>query len=327
MASLKEKWQTYNATIGLFVATLAWGASFFLIKGATAQIGVWPFMFWRFGIASLVMVVLFPMKVIKAKWHTIWRGFISGSLLFSTISLQTYGLQTTSAGKAGFITSLYVPLVPILGWVIYKLRRPKVSLKPKESPISYRHIVVAMISVFGLYILTDSSTGAGGFRGWWNDVNSGDIWTFACAVAAALQILYVERVTKLEPDSIALGLWQFIGCFFFIAVSGLVITAAAPGPFVQAQWNPLHWPQFTVISAVFNAIFSTCVGFVMQIVCQKYLGALKAALIFALEAPFATGFAFLFMNEVLSLKEFIGAAIVFLVSIIPNRWLKTQGGE
>jgi drug/metabolite transporter (DMT)-like permease len=65
----------------------------------------------------------------------------------------------------------------------------------------------------------------------------------------------------------------------------------------------------------------------MQIICQKYLGALKAALIFALEAPLATGFAFLFMNEILTPKEFIGAAIVFLVSIVPDRWLKETNGS
>jgi len=60
----------------------------------------------------------------------------------------------------------------------------------------------------------------------------------------------------------------------------------------------------------------------MQIICQKSLGALKSALIFALEAPFALMFSFLFMGEILTLKEFVGAVIVFLVSIVPDNWLR-----
>jgi drug/metabolite transporter (DMT)-like permease len=309
LASLKEKWKTYNATLGLFIATLAWGASFFLVKKATSQIGVWPFLFWRFGFSSLLMVIIFPLKFLRAKAHTIKHGFLVGALLAFTIMTQTFGLQMTSAGKSGFLTSLYVPLVPILGWVF------------KKPNITHRHFLVAFISAFGLYILTDTAA-SHSVTEWWREVNPGDLWTLAAALFAALHILYTEHITQKESDSIALGLWQFIGCFSFIFLATL--TQKSPEPFVPLEWNPLRWPSFALGSLLFNAIFSTCFGFITQIVCQKYLGALKAALIFALEAPFATGFAFLFMNEILTPKEFIGAAIVFLVSIVPDSWLKAK---
>src|SRR5271155_1554441 len=104
--------------IGLFVAVLCWGASFFSVKHATSQVGVWPFLLYRFGIASSTLVLLFPKKFFKAKASTIWKGGVLGVLLFLTIWTQTEGLQITTAGRSGFITSLYVPFTPLIAWLL-----------------------------------------------------------------------------------------------------------------------------------------------------------------------------------------------------------------
>lgn len=313
MASLKENWNKHMAASGLFAATLCWGASFFLVKKAILQVGIWPFMFWRFGLASALMAVFFPKKLLYSSRETMVRGLKLGGLLFLAIYTQTQGLLYTSAGKSGFLTALYVPLIPILGWIIF---RQKAHL---------RHFLVAFIAVLGLYILTDNS-GHGSVRTvsqWWSDINIGDLWTVGTAMISAIHILVTEKFTRREPDSLALGMWQFIGCFAFVTAGTLFQfnnTTSAP-----LNWDVLSWPSFAIGSAIFNAIFTTCFGFMMQIICQKSLGALKSALIFALEAPFSLGFAFLFMGEILTTKELIGATIVFLVSIVPDGWLR--GGK
>ncbi len=161
------------------------------------------------------------------------------------------------------------------------------------------------------------------FSQWWKDINGGDVWTIFAALVSAVHILVTEKFTRKESDSLALGLWQFMGCFGCV-VLGTLYQYNNVYTFLPLKWNIMSWPSFAIGSAIFNAIFTTCFGFMMQIICQKRLGALKSALIFALEAPFSLGFAFLFLGEVLTTKEFIGAGIVFLVSIVPDSWLKGQ---
>src|ERR1700683_3975775 len=97
----------HTASAGLFLSTMCWGASFFLVKQATAQVGIWPFMFWRFTLACIFLGLIFPNKLMAPQRATVKRGFILGGLLFLAIWTQTEGLQQIGAGKSGFLTSLY----------------------------------------------------------------------------------------------------------------------------------------------------------------------------------------------------------------------------
>jgi drug/metabolite transporter (DMT)-like permease len=303
----------HASAAGLFIATLGWGASFFLVKKATFLVGIWPFLFWRFLLSVILMVLFFPRKFFKPQRSLIVHGGVLGTLLFLAIWPQTIGLQLTTAGKSGFLTALYVPFVPVFGWLLMR----------KE--VSYRHFIVVVLALLGLYILTDKSEGT--FESWWKELNPGDLWTVFAAIAAALHILFTENFTRQEKDSIALGLWQFVAIFLAI-VFVLILGFGSKNPSIlKGEWNVFSWPAFALGSALFNAVVTTCFGFIMQIVCQKYLGALKSAVIFAMEAPFAVGFAFLFLGESLTPKEFVGAAIVFLVSIVPDGWLRHAEGE
>lgn len=236
------------------------------------------------------------------------RGITLGLLLFLTVWTQMQGLQFTTATRSGFITALYVPLTPLLGWLFFR------------KTVYLRQILIALIAVFGLYFLTNQKMTT--FPTWWRDVNPGDLWTLACAALAALHIIVTERFTRKEADSIALGLWQFIGCVLFTGVSVALRHNHGLGQQVPANWNIFDWPPFALMAIFILAVFCTAFAFVMQIVAQKQIGALKAALIFALEAPFSSGFAFTFLGEVMTSREFIGAAIVFLTSVTPEAWLK-----
>jgi drug/metabolite transporter (DMT)-like permease len=213
------------------------------------------------------------------------------------------------ASKSGFITALYVPFTPLLGWLIFRQK------------ISVRQLLVSFVALTGLYFLTQKQTPEN-FVSWWNSVNIGDLWTLATAVSAALHILVTEKFSRQQKDSLALGLWQFVFCFIFIAV-GVAFLVFSKVDLGVTNWNLVSWPRFSLGSVFFNAAITTCFAFMMQIIGQRTIGSFKAALIFALEAPFATGFAYVFTGEVMVAKELIGAAVVFLTSIIPEKWLKT----
>jgi drug/metabolite transporter (DMT)-like permease len=296
-----------RATGALFLASVAWGASFFLVKKATSLVGVWPFLFYRFAIAVVILGLIFPQKIFKARKRLVLRGLFLGVLLFLVLWTQTKGLQETTATKSGFITALYVPFTPIMAWIL--LRKPLVA----------RQMIVALVSFFGLYLLTGVH-----HENWWRDLNPGDLWTLACACFAAIHIVFTGKISGEEADSFALGLWQFVACIIATLLSLLLNISGQTGD-IHGNWNLFSWPAFGVFSVLFNAIVSTAFGFMAQIVAQRYLSPLKAALIFALEAPFSSGFSYAFLGETLTLHEFSGAVTVFLTSIIPERWLIKSG--
>ena len=91
--------------------------------------------------------------------------------------------------------------------------------------------------------------------------------------------------------------------------------------------NPLIWSIPVKISLLFNIFLATIFAFLMQIVAQKYMGSLKVALIFAMEAPLAAIFGFVFLSEVMTGREMTGAVIIFLAGIIPEAWLKKGRGN
>jgi drug/metabolite transporter (DMT)-like permease len=299
--------------IGLFIATVGWGASFFLVKKATSEVGMWPFLLWRFGLATTALAILMPRKLTGANRALITKASALGVLLFLAIWTQTQGLQFTTATRSGFLTALYVPMTPIIGWMLFR------------HSIVWRQLAVALVAVGGLYVLTSAGNLGESFLEWWRDVNPGDLWTVATAVVSALHIVLTEKFSREERDSIALALWQFIFCFALVAI--VAGTLHNQAPLETGHWNVRDWSTFAWGSVIFNAAIATVFGFVMQIVGQKTVGALKAALIFALEAPFSSIFAFLFLSERLSLQEAAGALIVFLTSIIPEPWLKKRVEE
>lgn len=286
---------------------MAWGASFFLAKGAIKEVGVWPYLGWRFLLAPLVLGLMFPRKILSVNKDFLFYGFLSGGALFISIWSQTIGLQFTTAGRSGFITSLYVTFTPFMAWLILKQK------------ILMRQVFVALIAIAGLYLLTQQGE-LMGISQWLILMNKGDMWTILTAVATAAQIVVIERFARTEADSIAVGLWQFMGCA--VACIPLFSLYALTGGDLSGLWDPRGWSNFALGAMAFNVLVVTCFGFVMQIICQKTVGAFKAALIFGLEGPFAMIFGYLFLAEVMGPIEATGAALVFLTSIIPERWLK-----
>jgi drug/metabolite transporter (DMT)-like permease len=302
------------ALVGLILAVISWGASFFLAIQAIREVGVWPYLTWRFALAPLVLMAVFPKKFLGSSRALVGKGLLVGVSLFLAVWTQTMGLQYTTAGRSGFITALYVPFTPLIGWLLFR------------QVILFRQLAVAAVSALGLYMLTQRGDLVGGLNDWFTHINRGDIWTFFTAVATAAQIVLVDRFTREEPDSLALGLWQLVGCSLSavpcIAMAVWLGAGVSSGGSAVPLWNPLQWSGAALGALLFNVLIVTCFGFTMQVICQKSIGALKAALIFGLEGPFAALFGYAFLREIMGPAEACGAFLVFLTSIIPERWLK-----
>lgn len=282
-----------KGTLSLLFATVIWGFAFIAQSMGMEHIGPFTFQAIR---CMLAVAVLFPAsflldgrKLTKEesvqKWTdpVLWKaGAICGSALFVAASLQQIGLVSTDAGKAGFITAMYIVLVPILG----------LFLGQKPSPAA---IVSVLIAVAGLYLL--SCMNASG-------INPGDLCLMGCALAFAVQIRCIDRFAG-SVDGIRLN-----------CVQSLVVTVLSlPFMFLTESVDPGNilscWP-----SLVFAGVLSMGVAYSLQIAGQKHLDPTPASLIMSLESVFAALGGWLILKETMTTWEFIGCLLVFVAVIL-----------
>lgn len=291
----------FRGSLAILVATVIWGSAFIAQSVGMDYIGPFTFQTMRSVLAvPFLIIVIFaierdPKNTIK-KWldPKLWKaGLPCGIALFIAAGLQQMGIVTTSAGKAGFITAMYIVLVPILG--VFLRKRP-----PLTAWLSVG------LAVVGLYLL--SCVGVA-------QVNIGDLYLLGCALGYAVQITLVDQLGS-EVDGFRLNCVQSLFCGLF---SGLVMFATEDVVIsnILACWVPL----------VYAGIFSLGIAFSLQIIGQKHLEPTPAALIMSLESVFAVLFGWLLLNERLSNAELWGCVLVFgavILSQIPVK-KKTHG--
>jgi len=204
-------------------------------------------------------------------------GIICGILLFAACSLQQLGLLYTTAGKSGFITNLYIILVPLIG----------VLLGKKVNPLIWVSVVLAAI---GLFLLCGTQTMA---------IGKGELLTLGCSVAFAFHILYIDKVSD-QVDGVRLSSLQFFVC----GVISTVIMALfeSPNPQSIAQcWLPI----------CYAGILSSGVAYTFQIVGQAHTDPTTASLLMSLESVFSAVFGWILLNQTMRLREAVGCLVVF----------------
>lgn len=285
---MKEK---LKGSLLLAFATVIWGSAFVAQSAGMDLIGPFTFQTVRCLLAVIVLIpVIFLLdgknrKNFMGKWadKKLWRsGILCGIALFFAQSLQQVGLVYTDAGKAGFITAMYIVIVPILG--IFFKRKPTVAA-----------VISIFLAVVGLYLL--SCVGV-------TQINIGDVLMLLCAVAFALQITVVDRLAG-ELDSIRLNCIQSIVVTVLSAVFMLFTEKPQIQPIVDC-WLPL----------CYAGVLSMGVAYSLQIVGQKSLEPTTASLIMSLESVFAVITAWLILNERLNAWETAGCILVFSAVIL-----------
>ena len=281
----------------LLLTAAIWGFAFVAQRVGMQHVGAFTFNGIRFalGSVSLLPVIYFFNKKSKNEnpentkdfeeadlKTTIRSGLLAGCVLFIAASLQQVGLIYTTAGKAGFITSLYIVLVPILG----------IFLKQKTH---YTTWVGAFIAVVGLYLLSINES---------LTIEFGDLLEIIGAFFWAAHIQLIDRFVK-NVDAIKLSSVQFAAC----SVLSLIVA------FIFEDVN-LNGLTNALVPILYGGIMSAGVAYTLQAVGQKYAKPSHAAIALSMESVFAAIGGALLINEVLPTKGYAGCALMLLGMLI-----------
>ena len=286
----------------LLITAVAWGSGFLAQKeGASLE----PFTFngVRFLLAGLLLIPVFPLLdrlrgFTKNGQSTVGRksvftkaevlaGLICGLVLSAAANLQQVGMfYQADAGKAGFITALYIIFVPLIGLLAGR----------KISMVIWGCVFLGM---FGFYLLT--MAGQGSFS-----LEPGDFFILFCAIIFAGHIMIMERYAP-GLDGVRLASVQFI----VAGLSSLLMMALLEHP----TWEAIYACRKAI---AFGALVSTDIGYTLQVVGQQHADPTIASLLMSLEAVFAVIFGCIFLGEVLTMTEIWGCVVIFVAVVIPQ---------
>jgi len=271
----------------LLITAAIWGFAFVAQRVGLEYLGPFTFNAARFTLGSLSLLPLLfisrgerpasenilPRPSLKL---VVFGGFSAGFMLFMGMSLQQVGLVYTTAGKAGFITSLYVVIVPFLGLFWKQSTNPGIWIG-------------AVLAAFGLYFLSVTERFS---------VEFGDLLEFFCAFFWAGQVLIIGWLSPKIP-SVKLAFTQFVVC----AVLSFMVAVV----FEDISWNALIQATGPIL---YGGILSSGVAFTFQIMAQRHTHPAHASIIMSMEAVFAAIGGWLLLNEILSMRGLVGCGLM-----------------
>lgn len=292
----KETVPVRNSLLLLLTATI-WGIAFVAQSVSMDYIGGFTFNSIRSLIGSLTLlpVILLLSKPKSAEEKNrpqtssnqkilITGGICCGIILCLASNFQQFGIKYTTVGKAGFITACYIIIVPVIG----------IFLRKKCSPFIW---IAVILSLCGLYLLC--LTPGEGFA-----IGKGELLVLVCAFLFSIHILVIDHFSPLV-DGVKMSCIQFLtggilGAVFMLLFENpsiaMILSAAGP--------------------ILYTGIMSTGVGYTLQIVGQKGLNPTVAALILSLESVFSALSGYLFLHQVLTTRELIGCALMFIAIVL-----------
>lgn len=265
----------------LLAVAAMWGISFVWMKDILDQQDVYSFLFSRFLVASLVMLLANPRVITRLNREILTKGSVIGTALGLGYIFQTLGLDRTTPAITGFITGLYVVLTPLIAALLLKERLTKQA---------WFYIVLATA---GLAVLSVS--------GW--SIGTGEFFVLISALLFAVHILLLSQWSK-KFDAYALTFVQLATCALVSGIPASVNGFSAP-------------PDFQVWSVViFTAVFATFFAFVIQTWAQARISATKVAVILTMEVVFAALFSVALGAEPLTLRIVLGGSMVLIAMIM-----------
>ena len=272
-----------KADITLFIISIIWGSAFVAQRVAGQMGSVYLFNGFRYLLAALVVLPFVGRDTILSlpKTQYKWMG-IAGFLLFVASVLQQAGMLYTTAGNAGFITSLYVVLIPIVLFVFWR-----------EKP-HWLMVVAFGLAVVGAFLL---STG-GRF-----EVRAGDALEMAGALFWALHVIMLGKfASKFESMFFSVG--QLVVCGVLNLGIGVVVE-----PMITFNWQ-------IVFAIAYTAFFSLGLCYTLQVWAQRHTPPADAALLLCLESVFAVLSGWLLLDEKLVAIQITGCAFIFVAVIL-----------
>jgi len=266
-----------RADLLLLTAALVWGSGFVAARIGAQHLDPWVYNGLRFLLGAVVLLPLVIRRLRGLSRIELWGGLAAGLLLLAASNLQQVGLAFTTAGQAGFVTGLYVVLVPLFQALLLR-RWPR-----------WHAWVASILAAIGLFLLS----GVGRLR-----LSVGDAWELGGAALWAAHILLIGRLVP-QVDALRLALVQYLACGLLSAAVGF---AVAPQPL--AGLGTAGW------AIAYNGVLSVGVGFTLQALGQRHAPATDSAVIMSLEAVFAALFGWLLLREALAWPQIVGCTLM-----------------
>jgi drug/metabolite transporter (DMT)-like permease len=291
----------------LLLTALIWGMAFVAQKVGMDYVGPLTFIGVRFIIGGIVLLpviaALDGAKRRRGEEVTAWRdgtilrgGVQCGVFLFIGSAFQQYALQSSAVGKVGFLTAMYIVLVPILG----------IILKKRAGAAVWAAVAIAVVGMYFLCLRPGELS-----------VTKGDLLALCCAVAFSGQIMSIDAWSP-HTDSVKLACVQFFTAGLMGTV-GALLTERITLTAVFECAGPL----------LYAGIMSSGVAYTLQMVAQRYARPTVASLIMSLESVFALLGGWLLLRQSLTAREGIGCGLMFaavLLSQLPDNREKTAEG-
>ena len=291
----------FRANLLLLLTAMIWGAAFVAQSVSMDYIGPFTFLCSRSilgGVVLLPVIALMDKKKdtdekeepANHKKTLLMGGLACGAALFVASAFQQIGIQETTAGKAGFITAMYMVLVPIAGLFLGKKTGGKV----------WGAVAVALV---GMYLLCFSGGGLGA-------INRGDLMEMVCALGFTVHILVIDHFSG-RVDGVKMSCIQFFVCGV-LAFFAMIIFEEPNVQDILAAWMPI----------VYAGLMSSGVGYTLQIVAQKDTDPTVASLLMSLESVFSLVFGWILLHEAMSARELIGCVLMFAAIVwvqLPER--------
>ncbi len=270
---LTEGMNVSRGEVALLAVAFIWGTSFPMMKVSVAKVPPILFMTYRFGVATLIMLVSYRKAVLRC--DTLLRGFLLAITLASGNGLQIVGLKYTTAADSAFITSLYVVFTPFLAYLF--MRRG----------VGLRDVASLGTAMMGLYLISGATL----------NMNYGNLLTALCAVSFAFQIALIQLYRGY--DYLSLSFWQILWSSIFFLLYDFAMGHGL------SNMSGKAW-----LAVVYLGLFATFLAFTLQVRYQRETEAHKAALIYSMEAVFATLLSFVFLGERFTPVEYLGAFLI-----------------
>lgn len=283
-----------KATIGssllLFLAACIWGFAFVAQSVGMDYVGPWTFNGARFLIGGTVLLPLVCVRIQKKKNTpealppalTIKGGICCGLAICAASLFQQFGIQYTTVGKAGFITTLYIIIVPVFGLFLRKRVPEKVWIG-------------AVLAAIGMYLLCMTESFA---------IGKGDALVFVCAILFSIHILVIDYFSP-KTDGVALSCIQFF-------TAGIICTAGALVT-ERPSWEQLAAGALPILYA---GVMSCGVAYTLQIIGQRDSDPTIASLILSMESVVSVLAGWILLGQALAAKELAGCALVFAAVIL-----------
>ena len=285
--------QQTRGSLMLLLCAMVWGAAFVAQSEGMNYVGPFTMQATRYFLSGLVLLPIIALRdkkgisvrpAGKAAKRQLLCGVICGALLCMASIIQQYGIIHTTVGKSGFITTMYIILVPFLGLFV-KLR------------VKLMNWVCAVLALVGLYLLCAGGEGL-------SAVNTGDWLTLLCAVFFACHILFIDRACH-GLDGVLLSCVQFFTASALSILPMLLLEKPSLAAIASA-WLPI----------VYAGVFSGGVGYTLQILGQQLVAPTLASMILSLESVFAVLFGWILLYQALSARELLGCLVIFIAIVI-----------